>query len=472
MASGLASSAGRPAGDPGDVAYVIYTSGSTGWPKGVEVPHRAVVNFLTSMAETPGFTAGDVLLAVTTLSFDIAGLELWLPLTVGGRVEVASREEASDGRALAARLAASGVTVLQATPATWRLLLEAGWVNAAGVRLLCGGEALPRELADKLLAGGGTLWNVYGPTETTIWSTVERVTAGPAAITIGRPIGNTQAYVLDGAGQPVPVGVLGELYLGGDGVALGYRNRPALTAEKFVPDPYGGQAGGRLYRTGDVARWLPDGRLHCLGRVDHQVKVRGFRIEPGEIEAALAAQPAVAHAVVTVQPDPSGESRLVAYVVPHDGGSVTASDLRRELRRTLPDYMVPSVFISLDALPLTANRKVDRRALPPVFASTSASERHIEPSTPAERAIAEIWQAVLGVDRISADANFFDIGGHSLLAMRVLSRIEDKFGLRLGPRVLMLDTLAQMAAHCERRRLNDEGGADEAPKAAGSFASA
>jgi acyl-CoA synthetase (AMP-forming)/AMP-acid ligase II/acyl carrier protein len=363
---------------------------------------------------------------------------------------------------LQARLTQSGATVLQATPATWRLLLEAGWPGAAGLRMLCGGEGLPRELADRLVAGGGELWNLYGPTETTIWSTAERVGAADTAITIGRPIANTQAYVLDGAGQRVPVGVLGELYLGGTGVAHGYHGRPALTAEKFVPDAFSGVAGARVYRTGDVARWRPDGRLQCLGRIDHQVKVRGFRIELGEIEAALAAQSGIRQAVVTVHPDASGDQRLVAYFVPDEGIKVTATEVRRTLKGTLPDYMVPSIFLELDALPLTANRKVDRRALPPPFGAVSATERFVEPRTSTARQIAQVWCDVLGIDRVSADANFFDVGGHSLLAMKIIARIEGVLGVRLSARALMLETLEQLAASCERQLGAATGGAPAA----------
>ncbi len=283
---------------PEALAYVIYTSGSTGQPKGVQVPHRALVNFLASMRREPGFTADDVIVAVTTLSFDIAGLELFLPLVSGGRVVVAPSETVADGRALAALLKDSGATVMQATPATWRLLLESGWEGDPGLRALCGGEALPRDLAERLLGKVGALWNVYGPTETTIWSTAGRVRGGEGAVPLGGPLANTQIHLLDRGGQPVPVGVPGELFIGGDGVARGYLGRPALTAERFVPDPFAAAPGARLYRTGDLVRRRADGALEFLGRTDHQVKIRGFRIELGEIEAVLAACPGVAQAVV------------------------------------------------------------------------------------------------------------------------------------------------------------------------------
>jgi amino acid adenylation domain-containing protein len=298
-----------------DLAYVLYTSGSTGKPKGVEIPHGAVVNFLASMQREPGLAAGDAVLAITTLSFDIAGLELLLPLTVGARVVVAPRAVVTDPHEIARRITEGGVTALQATPATWRMLLDSGWAGHPGLKALCGGEALSRELADRILERCGELWNMYGPTETTIWSTTCRIRAS-RPITIGRPIANTQAYIVDGRLQPVPVGVVGELLIGGAGLARGYRNRPDLTAEKFVPDPFGVSPSGRLYRTGDLARYLPDGEIDFLGRSDFQVKVRGFRIEPGDIEAHLADVPGVKEALVVASDDASGEKRLVAYVIP------------------------------------------------------------------------------------------------------------------------------------------------------------
>ncbi len=311
-----------PPVDPASLAYVIYTSGSTGRPKGVQIPHRALVNFLTTMASRPGLGPGDRLLAVTSLSFDIAGLELWLPLVVGAHVEIASRETATDGGALRRLLDAGPVTVLQATPSTFRLLIEAGWQGHAGLEVLVGGEAVPRDLASALAGRSASAWNMYGPTETTIWSTVQRLDAGEGPVTIGRPVANTRVYVLDGGLEPTPAGVPGELCIGGDGVAHGYLNQPALTAERFVPDPFhAGHDGARLYRTGDLCRFRRDGALEFLGRLDHQVKIRGYRIELGEIEAVLAEHPAVQQAVVVARD--AGEpacTQIVAYVVPSAEG--------------------------------------------------------------------------------------------------------------------------------------------------------
>ena len=434
-----------------DPAYVIYTSGSTGRPKGVQIPHRALVNFLTTMAHRPGVTADDVLVSVTTLSFDIAGLELFLPLTVGARVIVATRPEATDGARLLELLGQSGATILQATPATWRLLLEAGWQGEPALRMFCGGEALPRDLATALLSRAPVLWNMYGPTETTIWSSIERMASLAEAVSIGRPIANTQLYVLDPAGQMVPPGVPGELYIGGDGLAHGYLNRPDLTAERFLPNPFVDRPGARMYRTGDIAKYRRDGRVDCLGRVDHQIKLRGFRLELGEIEAALVDHDAVREAVVTMQADASGEPRLVAFFVADHGAAPTASDLRKHLRRRLPDYMIPSFFMELPALPLTQNGKVDRLALPRAFGSSGGRQALTPPRTPTERSMAEIWQSVLGIETVGLHDNFFDVGGHSLASMKVIARVEQALGVRLHPRDLLLDSLEQIAASCDRR---------------------
>jgi len=430
-----------------DPAYVIYTSGSTGRPKGVVVSHGGLSNFLGAMRQAPGLTADDVLAAVTTISFDIAGLELYLPLLVGARVELLSRDTASDGQSLAEALQASGATVLQATPATWRLLIESGWQGSSTLRAFCGGEGLPRELADALLARVRELWNLYGPTETTIWSTAERVAPSPVPVSIGRPIANTQVYVLDAHQQPLPVGVPGELWIGGAGVAIGYHQRPELTAERFVADPFSSQAGARLYRTGDLARWDADGRLHHLGRLDHQVKIRGFRIELGEIESRLATHEAVRQTVVMGREAAPGDLRLVAYIVFAPGADLTASDVRRHLRRDLPDYMIPSVVAAVDAIPLTPNGKADRAALPDPFKNAVQAARHfVPPEGGAEQTMAEIWRDILRVERVGAEDNFFELGGHSLLSLRVVLAVEQKLGWRMDARTLFFQNLRQVVA--------------------------
>ena len=417
----------RPKTSPDSLAYVIYTSGSTGRPKGVMVPHGGVVNFLASMRRAPGLTADDALLAVTTASFDISVLELFLPLTTGARVVLADRETAADGTRLRALLDASGATVMQATPATWRMLLDAGWRAPASLTLLCGGEALPRELAAALTDDGAALWNLYGPTETTVWSAAEAIERDETAITIGRPIANTTVYVLDSAAEPSPVGVPGELFIGGLGVTRGYHGRPALTADRFVPDPFSADAGTRLYRTGDRARWRADGRLEYLGRLDAQVKVRGHRIEPGEVEAVLLRHPSVRQAVVIAREDTPGDVRLVAYLV---GDPVSNAELRAMLREHLPEYMVPSVFAWIGEVPLTKSGKVDRRALPAPAAGAGA-DAYVPPRTPEEIELAALFQELLGVERVGAEDGFFDLGGHSLLAVRLATRVRERLGREL-----------------------------------------
>ncbi len=430
-----------------DTAYVIYTSGSTGAPNGVAVSHGALANFLSAMGEAPGLGETDLLAAITTVSFDIAALELYLPLTLGARILLVPAETATDGVALAGLLAESGATVLQGTPATWRLLLEAGWRAGPGFRAFCGGESLPRDLADRLLEDVGALWNLYGPTETTVWSTAGRVTRGAQAISIGRPIANTAVYVVDAAGAPTAIGIPGEILIGGAGVAQGYQSRPDLTANRFIPDRFSGQPGRRLYRTGDLGRWGADGRLFHMGRLDRQVKLRGFRIELGEIESALLAHPAIARAVVTAQSPASDTARLVAYLVFHAGQDLTASEVRRHLRLSLPDTMVPAVFVTLDALPLTANGKVDIRALPDPLRHAGSAKAVQEPPAPGlEQTIAGIWQDLLQVPSIGAEDNFFEIGGNSLLALRVVTAIESRLGLRLPPRLLFFHSLRRIAA--------------------------
>jgi amino acid adenylation domain-containing protein len=435
-----------------DLAYLIYTSGSTGRPKGVMIRHRAVTNFVASMAEAPGARGGQTWLATTTLSFDIANLELLLPLTVGAKVEVVSRADATDGSRLARAIRETRADVLQATPASWRLLLESGWEGSPGLTALCGGEALTRDLADRLLARSAALWNLYGPTETTIWSTVDRVEACEGAVSIGRPIRNTTAYVLDPRLRPVPTGVTGELFLGGDGLARGYLGRPALTAERFLPDHLAARPGARMYRTGDLARYRPDGSIECLGRTDGQVKVRGYRIELGEVEAALAAHPAIASAAVAVWDDRGGEKRLAAYVVPRDEELEVAA-LRGWLRRRLPVYMVPASFHPVVALPLTPNGKVDRRSLPAPDGLTALSgpREAAEPlSGPVQEGLAAIASEVLGREVLSAADDFFEMGGHSLSAARLIARVRETFGAELSLREIFEgSTIAALSARVE-----------------------
>jgi amino acid adenylation domain-containing protein len=421
--------------EPQSLAYVLYTSGSTGRPKGVEIPQSAVVNFLESMRKEPGFKSADTLLAVTTLSFDIAALEMFLPLISGGRLVIASHEDARDPARLAELIREVVPSVMQATPATWRAVIEAGWAGDPRMKILCGGEAMPRDLAQQLLPRCSALWNMYGPTETTIWSTLQRVESGIGPVAIGRPIANTQVYVLDRGRKMAPAGVAGDLYIGGAGLARGYLRREELTAEKFVDTEH-----GKLYRTGDLARWRADGTLDCLGRSDNQLKIRGFRIEPEEIEAALLEHPEVRGAAVRAWPDASGHLSLTAYVV-----SSTQPSLRAFLDKKLPEYMVPPRVIWLEALPLTPNGKVDRNRLP-----QPEPEEHRTlspaPSTEIERRLAAVWEAVLERRGVGVRDNFFELGGHSLLVAKLLRRVETEFGARLSmAAVFQAPTIQQFA---------------------------
>ena len=408
--------------DPSHLAYVLYTSGSTGKPKGVEICHRAVVNFLNSMREVPGMEAQDTLLSVTTLSFDIFGLEVWLPLTTGAKVVIVPEEVARDGRELAAAMRRSGATVMQATPFTWRLLLESGWEGNPHLKILCGGEAWPPQLAEQLIPKCASLWNMYGPTETTIWSAVNAVGKGKPVL-IGRPIANTQFYVVDSHLQPVPVGVPGELLIGGEGLARGYLNRPELTAEKFIADPFSTDAKSRLYRTGDLVRYLADGTLEFLGRMDQQVKIRGFRIELEEIENVLCTHSGVSDAVVVVRED-EGNQRLVAYFVPSAESDGRPAELRNYLKAKLPDYMVPTTYVMLEKLPLTPNGKVDRKALPlPGHTTIETQSDSGMPRDMLEQLLTQLWKKILGVRHIGLSDDFFDLGGHSFAAIQLFSEI-------------------------------------------------
>lgn len=414
---------------PENLAYLIYTSGSTGRPKGVQIPHSALSNFLNAMKQQPGLSADDSLFAVTTLSFDIAALELFLPLVVGARVIIAGQEVVGDANLLQQLLVQSEATVMQATPATWRLLVESGWQGDGRLKILCGGEALPRVLANELLTRGSAVWNLYGPTETTIWSSRCQVLDEVSAVPIGCPVSNTQLYILDTDLHPVHIGITGELFIGGDGLSWGYHGKPAMTAERFVPDPFSSEPGRRLYRTGDLVRYRRHGAVEFLGRTDYQVKIRGYRIELGEIEAVLATYPGLENSIVVARSEPSGEKRLVAYSVGSGGLRPNRSDIRRFLEEKLPAYMIPAAFVFLDAFPLTPNNKIDRRALPaPGFARPDIETVYAPPSTELEQMLAVMWQRTLGLDKVGVHDNFFELGGDSLKGAFFISHLQEKLG--------------------------------------------
>jgi acyl carrier protein len=391
---------------------------------------------------------------VTTISFDIAVLEIFLPLVTGGKVVIASRETALDPAGLAALLAESRATVLQATPATWSALIGINWCGQKGLKALCGGEALKRSLADRLLGLGLDLWNVYGPTETTIWSTLAHIKPGTAAINVGRPIANTTAYILDPQQQPVPVGVPGELYLGGIGVARGYRNKPELTSEKFVAPSVAG--GERVYRTGDYALYRENGAIEIQGRSDNQVKIRGYRIELEDVEVNLAQHPRVAAAAAKAWPDPDGGHRLCAYLTGVDGPPPNAAELRQFLRGRVADYMIPSEIVALDALPLTPNGKVDRRQLQEPDRTAKAAPQIQATLQAEELRLAHIWSELLHVDRITATDNFFDLGGHSLLLLKLVRQVNREFSVDLPmARLFQATTIEKLAAVVRELQQND-----------------
>jgi amino acid adenylation domain-containing protein len=432
---------------PADEAYLIYTSGSTGQPKGVRVPHRGVVNFLAGMLKMPGLGAEDCVMAITSPSFDPSVLDLLLPLAAGGKVVIASQAQARDPAALRALLESHGATLLQATPSAWRLLIDAGWTGAPNFRALIGGEALPPILAERLMERTAELWNIYGPTETTVWTTAWKVESPRKGIAIGRPIDNTTVWVLDEHGHACPIGVPGELCIGGAGVTPGYRQRDELTAERFIPDPFSDDPDGRLYRTGDLGRWRHDGLLEHLGRADHQVKLRGYRIEMGEIESALLDHPQIAHCVAVTRAHGEDDVRLIAYFVAHGDATPSAAVLREHLRAKLPQYMIPQHFVALTEMPQLPNGKVDRSALPvPDIGSLLADGRsYLAPVTHSEKVIAGIWAELLGLDEVGRQDNFFDLGGHSMLAMRAVAAIEALLDWRVSPNRLIFENLQQIA---------------------------
>jgi amino acid adenylation domain-containing protein len=449
-----------------DVCYVIYTSGSTGKPKGVQVPHGAVVNFLYAMKECPGFGEDENVLAVTTLSFDIAVLELYLPTIFGGKVVVLDSMTAADGVKLSTEIKRHNISLLQATPATWRMLIEAGWDGKRDMKVLCGGEPMPKDLVSPLLDRCAELWNMYGPTETTVWSAAFRITDAEAPILIGRPIGNTQIFILDANGNEVPAGCEGEVFIGGAGVTLGYRNQQEMTDSRFTRNryrnPFASYVSDRIYKTGDLARYCNDGNIEFLRRNDKQVKVRGFRIELGEIEENLGSHDSVGQCVAVVREDNPGDTRLVAYIVPQSGQSVSATAIRDHLRASLPHYMVPQHFVELESFPQTNNGKIDYKALPlPGKESTDNSDDDAAmPQTAGEKYLAGVWQEILEVDEVYLNDTFFDVGGHSLLVMKVIASVNETTGVKLGPQEFLVSTLEQMADKVSQSYVFEEPATD------------
>ncbi len=444
---------------PADLAYLIYTSGSTGKPKGVQITHRSLTNFLISIKKEVQINKKDKLLAVTTISFDISILELFLPLIVGAQVILAVKEVVVDAFKLK-NLIDKSITIMQATPATWHMLLEAEWNGNPSLKLLCGGEALTKELASRLLLKAKVVYNLYGPTETTVWSIINRIENinidlynDKTVISIGRPIANTQIYILDQHLNPVPIGIPGELFIGGDGLARGYLNRPELTKEKFITNPFEEKQGSRLYKTGDLARYLPDGNIQFIGRLDRQVKIRGYRIECKEIEIALTEHPGVNKCSVTVLDNDLGDKYLVAYIVPADTNNMnhlSTLSLRKFLREKLPPYMIPSHFVQIDSMPLNPNGKVDYKKLQSYKDHMIGSHHHIPPTTQLEKEMATIWRSALHVKEIGMNDNFFDLGGHSLLALRVIYEIEKRYQFRPEFKNFINHTLGQFISCYEK----------------------
>lgn len=454
----LALSADFSADEPGvdvqgtDLVYILYTSGSTGLPKGVQITHHNLINLLDSFKNTPGFGQGDILLAVTTISFDMSVVELFLPLVSGALLIVADSEAVKDGRLLLDTLRKEKVTVMQATPYTWRMIVAAGWDKPLPVTVFCGGEPMTKKLADSLLPVCAGLWNMYGPTETTIYSIIKKVTTTAEDITIGKPVNNTQIYILDEHLKPVEQGGTGEICIGGNGLARGYYNRPELTAEKFVNYTFNGEPGYKIYRTGDLGKVVANGDILCLGRIDHQIKIRGFRIETEEIEHNISKLDNVNEAVVAVHTDELDNQRLVAYVQLKD--NTLKIDLKDYtavwtdgLRGKLPDYMLPHFYVIIKEIPLTPNGKVDRKALPkPVIEAHASSGDVIAPVTETEKVLTQLWVKYLGIKNISTTDNFFDLGGHSMVAVQVMVEVEKLTGQRL-PIALLFDhpTIQQLA---------------------------
>jgi amino acid adenylation domain-containing protein len=436
-----------------NLAYVLYTSGSTGKPKGVQIAHHSLVNLMYSLQKAPGIKSNDKMLAVATISFDIAGVDLYLPLSSGAEIILADSITAKDGRALLDIIRGQNVTILQATPYTWRMMLEVGWDEQLPIKVFCGGEALAKDLAERLIPRSKEVWNMYGPTETTIYSIIKHVTDAND-ITIGWPVANTQVYILDEEKNNLTNGEIGEIFIGGVGIAWGYLNRPDLTAERFIDNPF--TPDEKIYRTGDLAKLKPDGDIVYLGRIDHQVKVRGYRIELGEIEHNLGKHEGIKQAVVIAREDTPGIPRLVAYVVLESGqtGIPDKSILDKwdkELLAVLPEYMMPDDYVLMDIIPSTPNGKIDRKALPkPDYSHINRSEEYVAPRTSNEKLVADIWEEMMGLNKISIFDNFFQLGGRSLVAVKIMARLEQETGKRLPLATLFeYSTVERLAARLE-----------------------
>lgn len=444
-------------------AYLIYTSGSTGRPKGVEISLGALANFLEAMLESPGLSSDDRVFSVTTIAFDISVLELFLPLVVGAAVYVASTDTAADATKLQRSMLDFQPTLMQATPSTWRMLIDSGWNGAANLRVLSGGEPLDCDLANALIERVATVWNMYGPTETTVWSTMHRVTRAAGKVPIGRPILNTSVYVLDPSQSLLPRGVTGEIWIAGAGLANGYFKQPKLTDERFVPDPFSDQAGTRMYRTGDLGKWRADGNLECLGRADNQVKIRGCRIELSEIESVLKEQNQLREVLVVAHEFSASDTRLVVYCVPKNMNSFDTVNALGRLKTFLPEYMIPSACVVVSSLPRTPNGKINRAELPaPVPSATLLEDEFLAPRDELERQLSMIWSELLGIDKISLRHSFFSLGGHSLLAVRLLARVNRLFQVEFSVvDLLRHSTLELMAARL--RVLRDSNGKKVAP---------
>jgi amino acid adenylation domain-containing protein len=428
-----------------NLAYIIYTSGSTGQPKGVMVNHSSLVNFLWVTSKKPGMNESTVLLSLASIAFDISTQELFQPLMTGATVVIASEEMTTNPLLIIETISRQHVNMLQATPATWQLLLDAGWSGKPDLKALCGGDVMTRKMADQLLGRVGSLWNMYGPTETTVWCSFCQIQNDNKPITIGRPIGNVQIYILDRYLQLVPVGVIGELHIAGEGLARSYLNSPELTNEKFIPDFISAKTGARLYKTGDLARYLPDYNIEILGRMDDQVKVQGHRMELGEITSVLMQHPSVNDGIVITRTETSGDKRLVAYYVPKNGQSPDLAELREFIGKKLPAYMIPSFFISMDCLPLTPNGKIDRKSLP-VPEDNSTHSGYIAPRNEEEQILAKIWSNALGIERVGVQDNFFDLGGASMQSIEIVAKA-NMCGFRLSvENIFEFQTIAELAA--------------------------